>query len=1045
MSKKYTFDSMLQFLKYHLYLKDKASSNELEIRFGTNKHTRISKLQYDNCISFLKSNNFTCNNETGSYILKIIDNKGPLRAEIFDLHFIQEFCISNDIQQIQTKSSSNVVFQTKEPVIFDETTQETVPPLDNKDFNFRIGYNKETVKTNEDPEVVSFIVNKTARIYRYINRISYIHKDYPVRVDFSIVKTKAVTNNKTIQECDLFNAPENYEIEIEVLNERISEFKPDELYPKIQSVLMIILRGIQNTLYPIKKSEADKILIQYSDMMNMKEPQFCGPSSLTLQLENLSPENNDNILTNYTVTDKADGIRKLLYISTKGRMYFITTNKEVQYTGVSVNNEEIFNTLIDGEHIQYDKNEKFINTYAAFDIYLLKQRLLTNEPLFKDNRISDGRYAALKTVIETIRTSISDENLLTLVCKNFHIIKGGNDLFNECENLFKIIETDEKYNYNTDGLIFTPSNLAVGARSETDVAPPPQKMTWLRSFKWKPVEYNTIDFLVTYPKDSTNNSTFYNEAGEMKKYRIINLRVGFSNKRHGYLNPFKDTIDGNFVKKFKAEDYSPALFYPTNPYDNDTHVCHIPIKIDEYGNEQMFTQEHEVFQDNMIVEFKYVIDAQQHKQWIPLKVRYDKTLDLRTSGKNFGNAYHVANSNWHSIHRPITKEILITGKLPPIEEDVYYNKYKKSKTTSSMRFFHNKIKSMLIDYAGTIKADSIMLDLAVGKGGDIRKWYYNDNIKFVLGIDVSKDNIENKIDGACKRYVEEQKNNPSDNSALFLHGDLTKNVKNGEAFLSPQSKAICDSIFGMGTKNIETIGKVAYNNHAIAKTGFNIVSCQFALHYFFKDKPTLKNFMINIVECTALNGIFIGTCYDGAKVFNLLKENNFTAYNDEELILNISKKYNEDTFPNNVSSLGYAIEIFQESINKPVVEYLVNFDFLIRIMENYGFVLEKKEQEDGVINSAFINSIDSFKNVHKNMNKGAKSGDKITLKQYEKEISYLNNYFIFRKVRNVNIEDVIWDEEDVLDYDGNDILENPEESKAKLLIKPQKIKLKIKK
>ena len=148
----------------------------------------------------------------------------------------------------------------------------------------------------------------------------------------------------------------------------------------------------------------------------------------------------------------------------------------------------------------------------------------------------------------------------------------------------------------------------------------------------------------------------------------------------------------------------------------------------------------------------------------------------------------------------------------------------------------------------------------------------------------------------------------------------------------------------MGTKNIETIGKVAYNNHAIAKTGFNIVSCQFALHYFFKDKPTLKNFMINIVECTALNGIFIGTCYDGAKVFNLLKENNFTAYNDEELILNISKKYNEDTFPNNVSSLGYAIEIFQESINKPVVEYLVNFDFLIRIMENYGFVLEKKNR-----------------------------------------------------------------------------------------------------
>ena len=53
MTQKYTFDGLKQYLKYHLYLKSKAKENELEIRFGTNKATRLSKIQYDNTISFL--------------------------------------------------------------------------------------------------------------------------------------------------------------------------------------------------------------------------------------------------------------------------------------------------------------------------------------------------------------------------------------------------------------------------------------------------------------------------------------------------------------------------------------------------------------------------------------------------------------------------------------------------------------------------------------------------------------------------------------------------------------------------------------------------------------------------------------------------------------------------------------------------------------------------------------------------------------------------------------------------------------------------------
>ena len=62
--------------------------------------------------------------------------------------------------------------------------------------------------------------------------------------------------------------------------------------------------------------------------------QFIGPSSLTLQMENIidNAELNltmPNIRNNYTVTDKADGERMLLFINSKGKIYMIDKNLNI--------------------------------------------------------------------------------------------------------------------------------------------------------------------------------------------------------------------------------------------------------------------------------------------------------------------------------------------------------------------------------------------------------------------------------------------------------------------------------------------------------------------------------------------------------------------------------------------------------------------------------------------------------------------------------------------------------------------------------------------
>jgi hypothetical protein len=1001
------FESIKSYLKYHLSSKD-SKSRELEIRFGTNNNNRLSKINYDNIIKSLHTHGFTSIDTIGSHVLKVSEVKSNIRTEIYDLHYILEYCKSNDLISLIKNNPENIKFQEKTQVIHN-ITEKPIPVFDNKDFNFRIAYNNEITKTIEDADVISFVSNsKSSRNFRLMNRITFTHTDIPVKIDCSVVKYNTLSNSITFKDSKILENTEIYEVEIEIDNERVFKYELNQLHTKINKCIMYILSGIQESFYPIPNSVSNTILNEYKKLISTEYPLFCGPSSVTLQLQHLLPDNQQNVLQNYTITDKADGLRKLLYISSGGKLYYISTNMQLQYCGVTVSDNSLFGTLIDGEHILYDKYNNFLNLFAVFDCYYLNYKSSKDLPLYtlKDGK-PGGRLSLLLHITQKIKNSISNDKIFSILCKTFRIIDESTTLFDECKIMFEAMKDSDKFNYNIDGLILTPANLAVGANSVGQSAKHSSKFTWNRSFKWKPPEYNTIDFMVTFPRTNKSNNVIHNTDNSIYKYKAINLRVGYSTKRHGYLNPFKDVIDGNFNRdQTEKQDYEPALFYPTNPYDNQAHICHIQLKLDSNGIEQMFTEEGEIFSENMIVEFKYIASNESFMKWVPLKVRYDKTYDLLKTGKNFGNAYHVANNNWHSIHQPVTEDILKNGlvqdNLLPENQDVYYNtSHKKSNIAYNLRNFHNRLKSALISYA-TQTPDSTLLDIAVGKGGDMRKWCKNKKIKFVLGIDISIDNIENKVDGACKRYLDEKNIDNDIVSAIFIPGDSSKNIRDGSSYSSSQIKSISDGIFGVGSKSPSIIGNMPSKYFGIASNGFNIVSCQFALHYFFKNKETLKNLIINLVECTALNGLFIGTCYNGSKVFDLLKNTNNAHFSkNNELILNITKKYSNTHFIGDESSLGYAIDVFQESINKVTTEYLVNFEFFIRIMQNYGFVPEVIDKDPH-----FKYPIADFESYYEVNNITDK---KFEMSHEERSISFLNNYFIFKKVRHANINDVVWD------------------------------------
>ena len=233
--------------------------------------------------------------------------------------------------------------------------------------------------------------SREKKFYRLVNRFTLVNDKFPFNIDLSIVRESGnIDLNSKLSDGNIFNLNEKYEIEIELDNEKIGEITTSNLEILLKKVIKFVMSGLQETNYPIGQNEINVVIREYYNLIKGKdykinkiEPRdFIGPSSSTLQLINISTKNDDsdivNIRNNYTVTDKADGERKLLYISEKGKIYLITTNLNIQFTGAITKNKKLYQTLIDGEHILYNKNGEFINLYASFDLYYINGKDFRN-------------------------------------------------------------------------------------------------------------------------------------------------------------------------------------------------------------------------------------------------------------------------------------------------------------------------------------------------------------------------------------------------------------------------------------------------------------------------------------------------------------------------------------------------------------------------------------------------------------------------------------------------------------------------------------------
>lgn len=802
---------------------------------------------------------------------------------------------------------------------------------------------------------------------------------------------------------------------------------------------------------------------------------FIGPNSVTLQLENVVPTAGIvNIQDKYCVTEKADGQRALLYIHQNCKVYMIDMNMNVKFTGLVVPDTKWAGIMLDGEHIRNIDPHSSVKQeiYAAFDIYFYRAQ--DDEGSIIDTRAfpfinldgltekeiaaasADSKKVKVSTHTEDIKqkkayrlpilqiicssladvakSSIPDTDInFSIRCKKFEapIAPRGDSIFTLCKRVL-----DTQYEYGTDGLIFTPCHLGVGMYdTNTDTSPPNYRSTWELSFKWKPQLMNTIDFWVRVDKDKKTGKELVTnkmEGNQVVPYKTLILCCTYDPKQDEIAEPFHTLIQDSAKKDMFMNNGDGKVkgmpFIPTNkPYDRMAPFCLQKLNSDHSGRKYMQTEEGQIFHDNTIVEFQYLPEEPPGMRWKPLRVRYDKTAQMLSTGNYFGNAFRVANSNWHSIHYPVTPDI-IRGEKPisdvsvpdtvdenepemmdEKETDIGKVYYKRKSThtlgyvsyTKVMRQFHNFVKSQLIHYSALHSGTNArLIDYAVGKAGDLYKWQ-NANLQFVLGIDISKDNIENTRDGACVRYLREYYKSWENMrpKCIFLQGNSGLSIREGNAFDNSEHRDIASVIFGAQKHGL---GKAVAEAASTGKDGFHISSCQFAIHYFFSDASTLHSFMRNLSECTRTGGFFIGTCYDGQTIFDKLHKSktghigitHTDSTGEQHILLEIQRKYTKEGFPADIGSLGYPIRVFQETIGQFITEYLVNFKFLRDIMGKYGF--ELVEEFNGIRGNGSRTFDVLYESFLKNREWNANKED---MSEAEKSISFLNRYFVFQKVR----------------------------------------------
>lgn len=965
--------------------KNIALENELYIKIY-NKNADWTELEFNNYIGVMKSLNF-----------KEVIEKEYLEVNSYEENILVIYGLTNILKYCVNDNHKNLNYKwIKRDILSNDNVEEFL----DADINFK------TIKDNLVGEIDNW--DELRKKYRIIKTIKYIDNNKNEYIA-NIVKEKD-DEFYTLKQSGVIKSNQSYEFYV-----NIKEKNKENI---ISSILRMV-QSVSLSSIILSKPQQKKVLDDYYSLIKndvvvrgfnkTDEYPLITPKPITLEKINLiNPDEYGavSILSEYTVTEKADGERLLLYINDIGRVYLINNSYRVEDTGIIAKKKDIHNSLIDGEYIlcnkRIDTTKKSI--YASFDIYYIGGKKITNLPLL--DKTKNNRYEKLKSLEELLDTK---DSAIEFIVKEHYL---SNNILNDCK---RILSDGKKYPYEIDGLIFTPAKLALYSYYTNKPVQLTDNMKWDRVFKWKPIEQNTIDFLIKEGK------TLMIEG---QKYKEMKLYVGYNSSQWEEISPIeglKLKYDKTYANKTKQDriKYVPKLFKPTIYYSPGVEIAYIPIN----SKGDLRAENNDKIETESIVEFKYINDKNIpiNQRWKALRVREDKTR-IYKQGKlsKTANELGVAINIWRSIHNPVSQSMIVGNEpvFPKISEDdinenlldtddIYYSRDipRESLLSINMLNFHNQgIKKTLYD---TPKKKGTLLELACGQGGDMNRWI-DSKYRFVLGVDLVKNNIYNPRSGAYSRMLkrrynyqkkiegEVDKNTYID--MVFAVGDCGVQIKNGQASLVVNDKE-SEKVLQIVMNNQRYVDNHFKYIAGKGSNGFDVVSCMFAIHYFFQDEEKLNGFLNNVSSNLKKGGMFICTFMDGKKVEEEIMNNDGDKIEGRKL-----KEETEKGVPvwaiirrftkNSENLYNRKVDVYIENTQKLIPEYLVNYNLLIEKAKEHNLEIHSSEMFGESFNK-LKEKITEIKEEQSKLDEDILLLDKDII---QKQFSFLNRWCIFKKI-----------------------------------------------
>jgi hypothetical protein len=833
--------------------------------------------------------------------------------------------------------------------------------------------------------------DKIGKHFRNIQRFEFTAPgSVPVRFDVSLVRENQGRPARTFQESRITGATPRYEVEVELTAKRDTTDGAAAARHLVRGISWI-LQGRQRSYVLVSNAAADYIRESVGRIFglgtaasngrrgNRAGPQapfrYPGPQPATLERKHILPAKEPGVPNvrlmpgGYNVTDKADGLRCLLFVSDNGRIFLVDGGGRVYATGRETE-KKMAGLVLDGEWIRRDRAGAHISHYYAFDIMaaaggdtgVAALPFMVAGAMAGSAAAAGTRQTAMAAAVgalmgaaQTVR-GVPPAHNIQFSTKTFRSAGGAGD-----DSIFRdaaaaTLDSAAATPYNTDGLIFTPN-----------AAPLPLgRGTWAEQLKWKPSSENTIDFLVMVERERGRDgkptaveaigSKYREDAGHSVRFKTLRLFVGSSHDA-AYADPRTTVMDPSIpLPASMAEgEWREVEFRPTDPRDPMASVCYLAIgegMADPAGAapaatalepdlNHIRTESGDIIQSNMIVEMAYYPERAPGWRWVPKRVRHDKTerwlAQQATGGRKGGtmNADWVANSIWNSIHNPVTREAITSGIVeycPAVPAALFGGAgVRRTPARDALRVqcFRNFVEDWVkrrYMYGPVVPAGGAILDMAMGNGTDINRWIAS-GAAYIVGATVTAANLNDPADGAYRRLLDKMVSlggRAATPPMVFVQADGLRRLTTGDAGLTPEDQGLLNRELGAGGPGAG---------------GFDVVSAAGVLSDACRDEATMAGFLTNVADTLKVGGYLVGYGLDGDAVARLLRTGDGIGRDGHADVWAMMKRYGTgigSIVPPSAAGLGLAVDVDFISDGTSRSEFLVSWPYMMSRFQECG-------------------------------------------------------------------------------------------------------------